>query len=73
MLKKITSGFVVQVFDPELKRFVSQSFVAGEADYEDEDGVPVDCDEFADEDGKEAYCPFNMVQPDIGDAHAPKK
>ena len=44
-INKITTGFVVQVFDTDLGRFISQEFVAGDqVDYEDEDGDPVDSD-----------------------------
>ena len=57
MLKKITTGFVVQTFDPETNRFISQEFVAGdECEYENEEGNPVEAIE-------EAYLPFDMVQP----------
>ncbi len=62
LVNKITVGFVVQVFDTEKKRFVSQEFVAGDqCDYED-NGEPVDR-EMLEVDGKEAYLPFDMVQP----------
>ena len=63
LVNKVTVGFVIQVFDTELKRFVSQQFVAGDqCEYEDKDGVPV-CSEALEMDGKEAYLPFDMVQP----------
>jgi hypothetical protein len=63
LVKKITVGFVIQVFDTELKRFVLQEFVAGdECQYEDKNGVPV-CSEALEVDGEEAYLPFDMVQP----------
>ncbi len=63
LINKVTSGFVIQVFDTELKRFVSQEFVAGdECQYEDKDGVPA-CSEALETDGKAAYLPFDMVQP----------
>lgn len=56
--KKITSGFVVQLFDTETNTFIQQVFVAGdECDYENEYGEPVTG---AIED---AYLPFEMVQP----------
>jgi hypothetical protein len=64
ILKKITTGFVIQEFDTETKQFVSQEFVAGdECDYEDENGDAVDCQEFADDNGQEQYLPYDMVQP----------
>jgi len=63
LVNKITSGFVIQVFDTELQRFISQEFVAGEdCQYEDEDGVSVSS-EVLEVDGEEAYLPFDMVQP----------
>ena len=61
LINKVTTGFVIQVFDTGLKRFVSQEFVAGdECQYEDKDGVPV-CSEALETDGKAAYLPFDMV------------
>ena len=63
LVNKVTTGFVVQVFDTELKRFVSQEFMAGEqTDYEDRLGDPVDRAIF-EVDGQEAYLPFDTVQP----------
>ena len=63
LVNKVTVGFVIQVYDTELKRFVSQQFVAGDqCEYEDKDGVPV-CSEALEVDGKAAYLPFDMVQP----------
>ena len=60
MHKKITNGFVIQVYDGT--RCVSQEFVAGQVEYEgdDDDGNSTVCD--APE--GEQYQPFNMVQPD---------
>ena len=63
LVKKTTVGFVVQVFDTERQRFVSQEFVAGDqCDYEDEKGDPVDR-KLLEAGGKEVYLPFDMVQP----------
>jgi hypothetical protein len=63
LVNKVTTGFVIQIFDTEKRQFVSQEFVAGDhCDYEDKDGVPV-CSEAMEVDGKEAYLPFDMVQP----------
>ena len=63
LVNKVTAGFVVQILDTELKRFVSQEFVAGgECQYEDRKGDSVDRSYLA-TDGKEAYLPFEMVQP----------
>ena len=62
LVNKITAGFVIQVFDTELRRFVSQQFVAGDdVAYEDKNGDPVDWRE-----GEDAYQPFDMVQPRQG-------
>jgi hypothetical protein len=76
-INKITVGFVSQIFDTDLGRFVSQEFVAGDpVDYEDEDGEPVDSDlleikkKVKGKKGRkktvkeEAYLPFEMKQPD---------
>lgn len=64
-INKITTGFVIQTFDTELKRFVEQKFVAGdECDYETESGEPVES-ELLEVNGEEVYLPFDMVQPTI--------
>lgn len=58
-IKKITTGFVIQVYDTEKKSFVSQEFIAGdEVEVEDIEGNPVDDDMIPD------YLPFDMVQPE---------
>lgn len=55
---KVTTGFVTQVFDTELNRFVEQNFTAGdEVVFEDESGDPVD--------PIEDYLPFDMIQPEL--------
>ena len=57
LVNKITVGFVTQVFDTELKRFVSQEFTAGDdVAYEDGKGDAVD--------SVDNYLPFHMVQPE---------
>jgi len=57
LIKKITHGFVTQVFDTKLKRFVSQEFTAGDdVAYENEKGDAVD--------SVDDYLPFHMVQPE---------
>lgn len=57
MISKITYGFVIQVFDEENQKWVSQEFVASdECNYEDKDGSPVS--------SINAYLPFEMVQPE---------
>ena len=53
---KITTGFVIQTYVGS--HCVSQEFVAGEVDYEDENGNPVSVDT-----AKEEYYSFEMVQP----------
>ena len=63
IVNKVTVGFVVQEFDTDLGRFVSQQFTAGdECDYEDKDGNPVEST-LLEVDGQEVYLPFEMVQP----------
>ncbi len=57
IIKKITTGFVIQEYDTEKKEFVSQEFIAGEqVDFEDQWGDPVDGDEVP-------YLSFDMVPP----------
>ena len=64
IVKKITTGFVVQTFDTETKKFLSQDFVAGdECDYENEDGDAVDSN-LLEVNDEEVYLPFDMVQPE---------
>ncbi len=63
LINKVTSGFVVQVFDTDKRCFVSQNFVNGECAYEDRRGNPVDPNLLV-LDGEEATLPFDMVQPD---------
>ena len=64
LVRKITQGFVVQVFDTAKKQFVSQEFVAGDqCEYEDERGEAVDSS-VLEAGGQEAYLPFHMVQPE---------
>ena len=64
LVNKITEGFVIQVFDTEPGRFVSQEFVAGDrCQYEDNDGVPV-CSEALEVDGKDGrYCRSTRSSP----------
>ena len=63
IVNKITTGFVIQTFDTESKRFTSQNFVAGDCVYEDADGEPVES-KLLEVDSKEVYLPFDMAQPD---------
>ena len=56
IVNKITTGYVIQKFDTETNKFISQEFIAGdEVDFEDEQGNAVDC--------FDEYLPFDMEQP----------
>lgn len=58
IIDKVTVGFVVQKYDTETDKFISQDFIAGdEVSYEDEMGEPVEVGDFP-------YLPFDMVQPE---------
>jgi len=63
LINKITIGFVIQTFDTKEGKFVSQSFVAGQSDYENQAGEAVEGELLNDKDGNEIYLPFDMVQP----------
>ena len=76
LIRKITTGFVVQTFDTTAGRWVFQEFVAGDhTDYEDASGQPVDSGllmakrRVKGKKGRkktareEAYLPFEMKQP----------
>ena len=65
IVKKVTTGFVIQRYDTETETFVSQEFVAGDqVDWEDEDGKSLDPDDFVVKgDGTLPYLPFDMVPP----------
>jgi len=56
MHKKITNGFVVQTFEGD--NCVSQEFVAGDVEYENEDGETIEVNVT-----NEKYQPFDMIQP----------
>lgn len=57
IVKKITVGFVIQDYDTETEKFVSQEFIAGDqVDWEDEDGNAIP--------KEDAYLSFEMVQPE---------
>ena len=57
IVKKITVGFVIQDYDTETKKFVSQEFIAGDqVDWEDEDGNAIP--------EEDAYLSFEMIQPE---------
>jgi len=60
IIAKVTSGDVVQKYDMETGKFISQTFYAENACYyEDEDGNPTDIMIPDDR-----YLPFDMVQPE---------
>ena len=73
-INKITTGFVIQVFDTETGKYISQEFFAGgDVDYEDKESQEIlsenQLDELAKNDNfgpyaeQEPYLPFDMVQP----------
>jgi hypothetical protein len=63
IVKKITTGYVIQSFDTANNKFVSQEFIASDqCDYEDEKGNPLNSLDFTEE-IENAYLPFDMVQP----------
>ena len=65
IIKKITTGFVIQTFDTDKLGedgkpvCTHQEFVAGEADFENANGEPVNDDNLTDN----LYWFFNMEQP----------
>ena len=69
LINKVTTGFVVQVFDTDKRCFVSQNFVPGECVYEDRRGKLVDPSLLV-VDGEEVTLPFGMVQPDAPSGRA---
>lgn len=54
-MKKFTSGYVVQTFD-NTGKCIDQEFIAGEVEWEDEDGNPCEAPEHE-------YQPFEMIAP----------
>jgi hypothetical protein len=67
IINKITTGFVVQKFDTETRKFISQEFIAGdETEWETVSGRPVghDADLIYGKGGvDEPYLNFEMIQP----------
>ena len=56
---KITTGYVIQCYNTETKKWISQEFVAGDdCEYEDMEGHLLVPNPIEDE-----YLPFEMVQP----------
>lgn len=66
ILCKVTVGTVVQKFDTDLQKFVSQEFIASdEVSYETEDEQEINYSDFMDRIiGDEPYLPFEMKQPE---------
>ena len=62
LIAKITTGFVVQTFDTDTNKYTDQEFTAGEVEYENEIGEPVDQTKVMP--NPEPYLPFDMVQPE---------
>jgi hypothetical protein len=65
IINKITTGFVIQRFDTDLQKFVSQEFIASEAEeYETENETQIDYKDFLSLlKVKEPYLHFDMEQP----------
>jgi hypothetical protein len=69
IVKKITTGFVVQTFDTDLECCINQEFVAGDqVDWEDEDGNTLSSVDSYSCLKDVPYQPFDMVQ----NMHYPK-
>lgn len=70
LINKVTEGYVVQIFDTETRKYVSQQFTAdGPVNYESTDGqTPIE-DGFMESVNFgpyaecEPYLPFDMLQP----------
>lgn len=64
IVRKITTGFVVQQFDADTGRCVSQEFVAGEqVEWEDRQGNAISDGDFG-IDVEGLYHPLEMKQPE---------
>ena len=62
LIKKVTHGFVIQVYDTKKRRWTSQEFVEGDqVDWEDGSGEFLDDPE--ESPAYDDYLPFDMVQP----------
>lgn len=67
IVRKITTGFVVQEFDAETGRCVSQEFIAGDqVDWEDRQGNTISDGDFG-IDLEGLYYPLEMKQPEEAD------
>ena len=63
--KKISQGYVIQLLDTSTGKFISQEFISGDVDYEDEAGNSISFDAVLKQlpTDLEPYLPFDMVQP----------
>lgn len=67
IVRKITTGFVVQEFDAETGRCVSQEFIAGDqVEFEDRQGNSISDGDFG-IDLEGLYFPLEMKQPEEAD------
>lgn len=65
IIEKITTGTVVQRFDTDAQKFVSQEFIAGDEVTFEHEGSGINQADFESRLGNHAgYLPFDMVQPD---------
>lgn len=64
ILNKTTTGFVVQKFDSETGRCLSQEFVASDqVEWEDQKGEPIEDGQYG-IDTEALYWPLDMKQPE---------
>jgi hypothetical protein len=67
IVRKVTAGFVVQEFDSETGRCISQEFVAGDqVEWEDRQANAISDGDFG-IDLEGLYCPLEMKQPEEKD------
>jgi hypothetical protein len=65
LIEKITTGTVVQVFNTDAQKFVSQRFTPDEASTYFSDGFEINFSDFEDLlIGNTGVYPFDMVQPE---------
>ena len=71
-IRKITTGFVIQVFDTLTNTWVEQNFTAADqVEFEDMDGNMIDIDTEEFEPFEKYYLPFDMVQPNSEPTNIP--
>lgn len=64
LIRKVTTGSVVQVFDTDRQAFVSQEFISGDQVTYETEGDEVNVTDFEDRVvGTPSYLAFDMVQP----------